>query len=75
MAKRRGNPNWGKPERPGALSPPVPAFEQIVLQFKLKPDEYVNSEPLRQWAQRNSQSKYIPESLLKAWKLGVYISL
>ena len=75
MAKRRGNPNWGKPERSGALLPTATEFEQAVRKFNLKPDEYVNSKHLRKWAQQNRHSKYIPESLLKAWGLDVQITL
>jgi hypothetical protein len=75
MAKRRGNPNWGKPERSGVLLPTATEFEQAVRKFELKPNEYVNSVRLREWAQRNRHSKYIPESLLKAWGLEVRITL
>jgi len=50
-------------------------FEQAVRKFNLKPDEYVNSKHLREWAQQNRHSKYIPESLLKAWGLDVQITL
>lgn len=75
LAKRRGNPNWGKFERPAAVMPTVTEFEQTVRKFNLQPDEYVNSEHLREWAAQNCQSKYIPESLLKAWGLEVYLSL
>jgi hypothetical protein len=75
MAKRRGNPNWGKPERSGALTPTMTEFEQAVRKFNLKPDEYVNSKHLREWAQQNRHFKYIPESLLKAWGLDVQITL
>lgn len=75
MAKRCGNPNWGKPERSGALLPTLTEFEQTARKFKLEPNEYVNSVCLREWAQRNRHSKYIPESLLKALGLGVYITL
>jgi hypothetical protein len=74
-ARQRGNPNWGKPPCSGAVMPTLTEFEQTVRKFKLKPEEYVNSELLRKWAERNVNSKYIPESLLKAWKLGVYVSL
>ena len=35
MAKRRGNPNWGKPEPIGPVVPTVTSFEQIVKEFKL----------------------------------------
>ena len=37
MAKRRGNPNWGKPEPIGPVVPTVTSFEQIVKEFKLQP--------------------------------------
>jgi hypothetical protein len=72
MVKRRGNPNWGKSGRITAIAT---EFEQAVRQLKLEPNEYVNSVPLREWAQRNRHSKYIPESLLKAWGLNVYVTL
>lgn len=75
MAKQRGNPNWGKPLQSGALMTIATEFEQAVRQLKLEPNEYVNSVPLREWAQRHRHSKYIPESLLKAWGLGVYVTL
>jgi hypothetical protein len=45
------------------------SFEQIVEQFGLTPDQYVKSARLREWARTNKNSKYIPESLLKAWGL------
>jgi hypothetical protein len=75
MAKRRGNPNWGKPAQSGVLTPTMTEFEQAVRKFNLEPDEYVNSVRLREWVERNRHSKYIPESLLKAWGLDVQITL
>ena len=72
MAKRRGNPNWGKPEPIGPVVPTVTSFEQIVKEFKLSPDQYIRSTRLREWARRNKNSKYIPEAL---WKPGVLRSV
>ena len=69
MAKRRGNPNWGKPEPIGPVVPTVTSFEQVVKEFKLTPDQYVRLTRLREWARRNRNSKYIPEALLEA--LGI----
>ncbi len=46
MAKRRGNPNWGKPEPIGPIVPTVTSFEQVVKEFKLTPDQYVRSTRL-----------------------------
>ena len=64
---RRGNPNWGKPVPFGLMVHSVSSFEEAVKKLRLKPDQYVHSERLREWAQRNKNSKFIPESLLLAW--------
>lgn len=65
MKKRRGNPNWGKPQM--NTPPPILEFERVTREFKLQPDQYVRSTRLREWASHNKNSKYIPESLLEAW--------
>jgi hypothetical protein len=75
MAKRRGNPNWGKPEPIGPVVPTVTSFEQIVKEFKLPPDQYTRSTRLREWARRNKNSKYIPEALLEAWGFEIESTL
>jgi hypothetical protein len=75
MAKRRGNPNWGKPEPIGPVVPTVTSFEQIVKEFKLSPDQYIRSTRLREWARRNKNSKYIPEALLEAWGFEIESTL
>ena len=64
---RRGNPNWGKPVPSGPVVPTVTSFEEAVKQLKLQPDQYAHSTRLREWAERNRNSKFIPESLLQAW--------
>jgi len=66
---RRGNPNWGKPVPFGPVIPALSAFEEAVKELKLQPDQYVHSKRLREWASRNKNSKFIPESLLEAWGL------
>jgi hypothetical protein len=75
MAKRRGNPNWGKPEPIGPVVPTVTSFEQIVKEYKLTPDQYTRSTRLREWARRNKNSKYIPEALLEAWGFEIESTL
>jgi hypothetical protein len=65
MAKRRGNPNWGKPS--GPVIPAIIEFERVVREFKLQPEQYARSTRLREWARHNKNSKYIPEPLLEAW--------
>ena len=67
MAKRRGNPNWGKPEPIGPITPTITEFEQVVREYKLSPDQYLRSTRLREWARRNKNSKYIPN---RFWKPG-----
>ena len=75
MAKRRGNPNWGKPEPIGPVIPVVTSFEQAVKEFKLQPDQYLRSTRLREWARKNKNSKYIPEPLLEAWGFEIESTL
>ena len=75
MARRRGNPNWGKPEPIGPVVPVVTSFEQAVKEFKLTPDQYIRSTRLREWARRNKNSKYIPEPLLEAWGFEIESTL
>jgi len=75
MAKRRGNPNWGKPEPIGPVVPTVTSFEQIVKEFKISPEQYIRSTRLREWARRNKNSKYIPEALLEAWGFEIESTL
>lgn len=65
MAKRRGNPNWGKPEI--AVVPTITEFQRVTHDFKLTPDQYIHSSRLREWARQNKNSKFIPEPLLEAW--------
>jgi hypothetical protein len=67
--KRRGNPNWGKPQISGPL--PILEFERVVREFNLRPDQYVSSVRLREWARSNKNSRYIPEPLLKSWGFGI----
>jgi hypothetical protein len=75
MAKRRGNPNWGKPEPIGLVAPTITEFEQVVQKFNLQPDQYLRSTRLREWANRHKNSKYIPESLLEAWGFDIEMTL
>ena len=65
--KRRGNPNWGKPEAPGPVEISPTSFERAVDELQLTPDQYVHSTRLREWARFNKNSKYVPETLLAAW--------
>jgi hypothetical protein len=75
MARRRGNPNWGKFEPSGQVIPTITEFEKATHEFSLQPDQYIKSTRLREWAQRNKNSKFIPEPLLEAWGFEVESSL
>ena len=75
MAKRRGNPNWGKPEPIGPVVPTITEFEQVVKEFKLAPDQFIRSTRLREGARKNKNSKYIPEPLLEAWGFEIESTL
>jgi hypothetical protein len=53
-------------------SPNVPtAFEEQVRKLGLNEQTWVTSEKLRQWCQSNKDRCYIPESLLKQWRITV----
>lgn len=68
MAKR-GNPNWGKL---GPLAPALPTeFEVQVKRLGLTKVEYVTSATLKAWCERNRNRVYIPEWLLKEWRIEV----
>jgi hypothetical protein len=70
MVKKRGNPNWGKPEANiGAYTGPS-SFEAIVKTLHLSPGDYEHSAQLRAWVQKNKDHKYVPSSLLQAWNMG-----
>jgi hypothetical protein len=71
--KRRGNPNWGKPEPmlPNGLS----TFESLVKHLNLSPEEYKDSITLKEWVCQNKDHKYVPVELLKAWGLTVRAEL
>jgi hypothetical protein len=71
MAKRRGNPNWGKPDPIGPVIPTITEFQRVTREFKLQPEQYVRSTRLREWARHNKNSKFIPEALLEAWGFEV----
>ena len=73
MTRKRGNPNWG---RPIPLSAGLPTeFEQEVLRLGLTMKTCADSGPLRYWCKRNCTRCYVPEWLLRAWKIDVDPSL
>jgi hypothetical protein len=64
--KRRGNPNWGKPDVHVAVTGPC-TFDSLVQELKLTPEQYAGSAELKDWVRQNKDSKYVPPDLLQAW--------
>ena len=71
MAKKRGNPNWGKPDLTNVPYTGSTSFEEVVKKLRLGPADYHRSAELREWVQRNKDQKYVPVDLLEAWDLTV----
>ena len=69
IKRGRGNPNWGKPPLP--LPVLLTEFEVLVERLQLTRAEYVTSNELRRWCERNRNRCYVPEWLLGAWGLTV----
>jgi hypothetical protein len=61
----KGNPNWGK--SCGDIPNAPTSFEEMVRRLKLSEKEYLNSIPLKEWAKKHKDSKYVPQDLLEAW--------
>jgi hypothetical protein len=71
VARRRGNPTWGR-GRPNPLQPRLAtAFEVQVRKLGLNEQTCAKSEKLKQWCKGNKDRCYIPEWLLKQWAMAV----
>ena len=71
MAKKRGNPNWGKPEANTVPYAGTSLFEEVVKRLRLSPSEYEDSSQLQDWVRKNKDQKYVPSNLLQVWGLDV----
>jgi hypothetical protein len=68
-ARKRGNPNWGKPPLP---SPAIATeFELQARRLGLTKEAYTASAQLRTWCEHNKNRCYIPEWLLAEWGIIV----
>jgi hypothetical protein len=56
VAKKRGNPNWGKPEVNIIPYSGASSFEEVVRKLRLSPAEY-GSIQLKAWVQKNNDQK------------------
>jgi len=43
------------------------SFEEMVRELNPSEGEYRSSIPLKEWAQKHKDSKYVPQELLEAW--------
>ena len=62
MAKKRGNPDWGKPEVNTVPYAGVSSFEAVVRKLRLSPTDYEGSIQLQEWARKNKDQKYVPSN-------------
>jgi hypothetical protein len=69
LTRKRGNPDWGRPLRPGPGV--VTEFDLRVTQLQLTAEMYISSAELRAWCEQNRNRCYIPEWLLDEWYITV----
>ena len=69
-SKRPGNPTWGKAQPLSLVATPT-SFDQIVKSLGLTPDEWIHSRPLKEWVQKNRNSKFVQVDLLQTWGITV----
>ena len=57
MEKKRGNPDWGKPDMHAA---PVlqTSFEEVVRKLRLSPADYEGSLQLKEWVPGTARHKF-----------------
>ena len=61
----------------GAATAPVvepSAFEKLAARLGVKERDWPKSEPLRKWASKHRNNRYVPEALLKHWKLPLRVN-
>jgi hypothetical protein len=69
LTRQRGNPDWGRPLRPGPAL--ATEFDLRVSQLQLTAEMYISSAELRAWCEQNRNRCYIPEWLLDEWCITV----
>ena len=70
MPHRRGNPGWAS-GRHATLHCLPTEFEDQIRRLGLDEQNCADSDQLRQWCEHNKDRVYIPESLLKHWRIHV----
>jgi hypothetical protein len=59
----------GRPMLPASVL--CTEFEMQARHLHLMPETYTSSAELRRWCEENKNQYYVPEWLLKAWKISV----
>jgi hypothetical protein len=54
--------------------PSITEFEKKCIELNLAPDMFLGSGELRAWAGAHKNTRYVPESLLKAWRIVTEVS-
>jgi hypothetical protein len=57
VAKKRGNPNWGKPELNTLRYTGATSFEEVAERLCLSPQEFGNSAQFMDWVQKEQGSQ------------------
>jgi hypothetical protein len=71
MAKYRRGTNWAS-GRGAEIRPDEPTgFDVKVQKLGLNSGNWASSEELRKWCEQNKNHCYIPEQVLKRWKIVV----
>jgi hypothetical protein len=71
MSRRRGNPNWLKPELIRGPIARATSFDEVIEELGLQPTDFAASDALKEWARLNKDHKYVPSDLLEAWGFQV----
>ncbi len=58
-----------KPKNEAAVQS-LTSFDHVVAALGITPDQYKDSEQLKDWVRRNKDEKYVPTDLLKHWGFG-----
>jgi hypothetical protein len=70
MAHGRGNPDWGSGRAELRLCRST-EFEDEVRRLGLDEHNCADSDQLRRWCEHNKHRVYVPERLLKYWRIDV----
>jgi hypothetical protein len=66
VTKKRGNPDWAKPDLNAARHNGPTSFEEIVTELRLSPADYQHATQLKAWVQKNKDQKDVPSDLLRS---------